>query len=74
MPSLVAPLVLRVTTKGVILAAQRTIISGSDSSFINFGTFTAITLVNLSVIAYFVPHRPQRGVGAVLGWVALPLA
>ena len=73
MPSVVAPLVLKATTKAYSWR-RSTITSGSDSSFINFGAFTAITLVNLSVIAYFLPHRPQRGVGAVFGWVALPLA
>jgi amino acid transporter len=46
----------------------------TSTSFINFGAFSAFTLVNLSVIAYFLRHRPQRGVGAILGWVALPLA
>jgi amino acid transporter len=46
----------------------------TSTSFINFGAFSAFTLVNLSVIAYFVRHRPGRGAGAVLGWIVVPLA
>jgi putrescine importer len=46
----------------------------TSTSFINFGAFSAFTLVNLSVIAHFLRHRPQRRIGAVLAWVALPLA
>lgn len=47
-----------------------------STSFINFGAFTAFTLVNCAVIAYFVRHRRQRlsrlrylllpGIGAVV--------
>ena len=44
----------------------------TSTSFINFGAFSAFTLVNLSVIAYFLRHRPQGG-GGVLGWIILPL-
>jgi hypothetical protein len=73
MPSLVAPLALKATTKASSWR-RSTITSGSDSSFIDLGAFTAFTLVNFSVIAYFLRHRLRRGVGAVLGWVALPLA
>jgi putrescine importer len=43
----------------------------TSTSFINFGAFSAFTLVNLSLIAHFVRHRPQ-GVLAVLGWIVLP--
>jgi putrescine importer len=46
----------------------------TSTSFINFGAFSAFTLVNLSVIVYFLRHRNQRGVGGALSWVALPLA
>jgi putrescine importer len=46
----------------------------TSTSFINFGAFSAFTLVNLSVIAHFLRHRPQRRIGTVLAWVALPLA
>jgi putrescine importer len=42
----------------------------TSTSFINFGAFTAFTLVNLAVIAYYVRHRGER----LSGWryVALP--
>jgi amino acid transporter len=46
----------------------------TSTSFINFGAFSAFTLVNLSVIAHFLRNRPQRGASALLVWVALPLA
>jgi amino acid transporter len=46
----------------------------TSTSFINFGAFSAYTLVNLSVIAHFLRHRPQGGVGGILAWIALPLA
>lgn len=45
-----------------------------STSFINFGAFAAFTLVNLSVIVYFLRHRPSSGVRAVLWWVPIPLA
>jgi putrescine importer len=32
----------------------------TSTSFINFGAFTAFTLVNLSVIGYFLRHRGER--------------
>ncbi len=44
-----------------------------STSFINFGAFAAFTLVNLSVIVYFLRHRPSRGIRAVLWWVPIPL-
>lgn len=46
----------------------------TSTSFINFGAFSAFTLVNLSVIAHFLRHRPQRGIRAVLGWIVIPFA
>lgn len=46
----------------------------TSTSFINFGAFSAFTLVNLSVIAYFLRHRPQDGFRGILGWVAIPFA
>jgi putrescine importer len=46
----------------------------TSTSFINFGAFSAFTLVNLSVIAHFLRHRPGSGAGAVLGWILAPLA
>jgi putrescine importer len=44
----------------------------TSTSFINFGAFSAFILVNLSLIAHFVRHRPQGALG-VLGWIAVPL-
>jgi amino acid transporter len=32
----------------------------TSTSFINFGAFTAFTLVNLTVIAYFLRHRDEH--------------
>ena len=45
----------------------------TSTSFINFGAFSAFTLVNLSMIMHFLRNRPQ-GVLAILGWIVLPLA
>ena len=46
----------------------------TSTSFINFGAFSAFTLVNISVIVHFLRHRPQGGAGAILGWILAPLA
>ncbi|WP_299258076.1 APC family permease [uncultured Kushneria sp.] len=46
----------------------------TSASFINFGAFSAFILVNLSTIMHYRRHRPSHGVGAILGWVVLPLA
>ncbi|RJS91975.1 APC family permease [Salinisphaera sp. Q1T1-3] len=46
----------------------------TSASFINFGAFSAFTLVNIAVIAHWWRHRPQTGVRGVLGWVLLPAA
>ena len=46
----------------------------TSASFINFGAFSAFTLVNLSVIAHFLRRRSERGVGSIFGWVVVPLA
>jgi amino acid transporter len=43
----------------------------TSTSFINFGAFTAFTLVNLSVIGYFLRHR-DTGLSPVM-YVAVPL-
>jgi amino acid transporter len=45
----------------------------TSTSFINFGAFSAFTLVNISVIVHFVRNRPGSGAGAILGWVLAPL-
>ncbi|HET7313945.1 APC family permease [Salinisphaera sp.] len=44
----------------------------TSASFINFGAFSAFTLVNLAVIAHWLKHRPQRGAAGVFWWVVLP--
>lgn len=46
----------------------------TSTSFINFGAFSAFTLVNISVIVHFLRNRPQGGIAGLLGWVAVPLA
>jgi putrescine importer len=45
----------------------------TSTSFINFGAFSAFTLVNLSVIMHFLRHRPEGGFRGVLLWIVLPL-
>ena len=45
----------------------------TSTSFINFGAFSAFTLVNLSVILHFLSNRPDRGFRGVLLWIVLPL-
>lgn len=44
----------------------------TSTSFINFGAFTAFTLVNLSVIGYFVRHRHEQPLNP-LTYVVIPL-
>ncbi len=44
----------------------------TSTSFINFGAFTAFTLVNLSVIGYFVRHRHEQQLNP-LTYVVIPL-
>jgi putrescine importer len=46
----------------------------TSTSFINFGAFSAFTLVNLSVIVHFLRNRPERGFRGILLWIVLPLA
>src|SRR4030095_10587036 len=72
-PRFHTPVFVRALIGSVGLAALFLDVTTS-TSFINFGAFSAFTLVNLSVIAHFVRHRPQRGVSALLAWIALPLA
>jgi amino acid transporter len=43
----------------------------TSTSFINFGAFTAFTLVNLAVIAYFIRHR-HDGLNP-LRYIVIPL-
>jgi putrescine importer len=45
---------------GIIGLAAVFLDVATSTSFINFGAFTAFTLVNISVIAYFARHRNDR--------------
>ena len=73
LPSLRTPAVA-ITLIGVTGLGALFLDVTTSTSFINFGAFSAFTLVNLSVIAYFLRHRPQGGAVGVIAWVALPLA
>jgi len=44
----------------------------TSTSFINFGAFTAFTMVNLSVVAYYLRHRGGGRSLPVLGYLVLP--
>jgi putrescine importer len=46
----------------------------TSTSFINFGAFSAFTLVNLSVFVHFLRHRPKSGILGMFGWILVPLA
>jgi putrescine importer len=52
--------VLNILLAGVIGLGAIFLSVTTSTSFINFGAFTAFTLVNLSVIAYFFRHRRDR--------------
>lgn len=52
--------VLNILLAGVIGLAAIFLSVATSTSFINFGAFTAFTLVNLSVVAYFLRHRADR--------------
>lgn len=52
--------VFNIALAGVIGLAAIFLDISTSTSFINFGAYTAFTLVNLAVIAYFLRHRAQR--------------
>lgn len=52
--------VLNIVLAGVIGLGAVFLSVTTSTSFINFGAFTAFTLVNLSVIAYFLRHRRDQ--------------
>jgi len=52
--------VLNILLAGAIGLAAIFLSVATSTSFINFGAFTAFTLVNLAVIAYFVRHRGEH--------------
>src|SRR5215208_1050261 len=62
----------RIALIGIVGLAALFLDVTTSTSFINFGAFSAFTLVNLSLIAHFLRHRPQ-GVLAVQGWIVVPL-
>jgi putrescine importer len=52
--------VFNIALCGVIGLAAVFLDVATSTSFINFGAFTAFTLVNLAVIAYFLRHRDEH--------------
>jgi putrescine importer len=52
--------VFNIALAGVIGLAAIFLDVATSTSFINFGAFTAFTLVNLSVLGYFARHRDER--------------
>ncbi len=62
------PAILAVAVVG-LLALQLDI--ATSTSFISFGAFTAFTLVNVAVIAYYLKNRSADK--NILGWVLIPV-
>jgi len=52
--------VFNIALAGIIGLAAIFLDVATSTSFINFGAFTAFTLVNLAVIGYFLRHRGDR--------------
>ena len=52
--------VLNIALAGLVGLAAIFLSEETSTSFINFGAFTAFTLVNVSVIAYFLRHRSEQ--------------
>ncbi|MGV9824033.1 MULTISPECIES: APC family permease [unclassified Gordonia (in: high G+C Gram-positive bacteria)] len=52
--------VFNICLAGVIGLAAIFLSVATSTSFINFGAFTAFTLVNLAVIGYFMRHRDEK--------------
>lgn len=73
LPRLSTP-VIAIALIGLVGLAGLFVDITTSASFINFGAFSAFTLVNLSVIAHFLRRRSGRSVGAIFGWVVVPLA
>ena len=44
----------------------------TSASFINFGAFSAFTLVNIAVIVHGHRHRLGRGLWGIIAWMVLP--
>ncbi|NNC23535.1 APC family permease [Salinisphaera sp. USBA-960] len=45
----------------------------TSTSFINFGAFSAFTLVNLSVIVHCLRQNARPGLWHIIGWIGMPL-
>lgn len=73
LPRFQTPLIA-ITLIGLVGLAGLFVDITTSASFINFGAFSAFTLVNLSVIAHFLRRRSERGVGAIFAWIIVPLA
>ena len=73
LPNLRTP-VISITLIGITGLGALFLDVTTSTSFINFGAFSAFTLVNLSVIAHFLRHRPQGGVRGIVAWIAIPIA
>ncbi|MDA3920554.1 MAG: APC family permease [Salinisphaera sp.] len=58
---------------GIVGLAALFMSVSTSTSFINFGAFSAFTLVNLSVIVHFWRTRSHTGIGNIIGWVLVPL-
>jgi amino acid transporter len=67
-------LVFGILLIGIVGPAALFLDVATSPSFINFGAFSAFTLVNLSEVAHFVRTRPQCGAWALLAWIVIPLA
>ncbi|GAA4389362.1 APC family permease [Tsukamurella soli] len=64
--------VLNILLAGVIGLAAIFLSVSTSTSFINFGAFTAFTLVNVSVIVYFLRHRRRARLNPIR-YVLIPL-
>ncbi|WP_423822263.1 APC family permease [Salinisphaera sp. SPP-AMP-43] len=71
-PGLHTP-VFSVALIGIVGLAALFLDVSTSTSFINFGAFSAFTLVNLSVIVHFWRRRSTAGPGSIIGWLIVPL-
>lgn len=58
---------------GIVGLAALFMSVSTSTSFINFGAFSAFTLVNISVIVHYLRSDQPRTAGRILGWVVAPL-
>ncbi|KEZ77319.1 APC family permease [Salinisphaera hydrothermalis] len=71
-PKLHTP-VFSIALIGIVGLAAVWMSVSTSTSFINFGAFSAFTLVNLSVIVHFWRERSTTDVGSIIGWLIVPL-